>query len=573
MKIITDVFKLANIRINRVIWIIVCLIISAFLSALSPGLMMQLIDGVLSENKYSLFWGYILIYILVLFLTYIFRYIANRMCITFGNTMVAELRLNLVNKIQSLSGDFFCNSKAGNLSLIIYEDTSIIKNLITSSFFSVISDLCITVPISIYIIFIQPSLLIGVILLQPVIYIIQVKYSTAIYSKSTICRKSASSFGSIIQEFVSILLPLSIANGFNFFKKRIKKSSDELKIDSEDLELTYANRNMIMNILSIFWTAFVLGYGGFKVLDEKISLGALIVLLQYSSKLFSPIMTITTFLTDMQRSIPSLERVNGILDMETSIVHSNGSLVNNNWNIVFRDVSFTYDNKRDVLKYINMNIPASSKIAIVGESGSGKSTLINLIQKLWPLKTGTIMIGNHNIVDLNTEYIRNNIGVVTHNSILINSTIKENILWDKINVDDEKIWQILKIVELQEFVSNLPDKLNSIIGDKGITISGGQRQRIEIARVLLRDTPVLIFDEATSSLDNVIEKRIIDRILTMYYKKTIIIITHRLDKIKWCDKIYVIKNGEIIEKGNHEELYMKEGEYFRLYNSMPFDLE
>ena len=259
--------------------------------------------------------------------------------------------------------------------------------------------------------------------------------------------------------------------------------------------------------------------------------------------------------------------------METSIVHSNGSLVNNNWNIVFRDVSFTYDNKRDVLKYINMNIPASSKIAIVGESGSGKSTLINLIQKLWPLKTGTIMIGNHNIVDLNTEYIRNNIGVVTQNSILINSTIKENILWDKINVDDEKIWQILKIVELQEFVSNLPDKLNSIIGDKGITISGGQRQRIEIARVLLRDTPVLIFDEATSSLDNVIEKRIIDRILTMYYKKTIIIITHRLDKIKWCDKIYVIKNGEIIEKGNHEELYMKEGEYFRLYNSMPFDLE
>lgn len=297
------------------------------------------------------------------------------------------------------------------------------------------------------------------------------------------------------------------------------------------------------------------------------------MLLQYSSKLFSPIMTITTFLTDMQRSIPSLERVNGILDMETSIVHSNGSLVNNNWNIVFRDVSFTYDNKRDVLKYINMNIPASSKIAIVGESGSGKSTLINLIQKLWPLKTGTIMIGNHNIVDLNTEYIRNNIGVVTQNSILINSTIKENILWDKINVDDEKIWQILKIVELQEFVSNLPDKLNSIIGDKGITISGGQRQRIEIARVLLRDTPVLIFDEATSSLDNVIEKRIIDRILTMYYKKTIIIITHRLDKIKWCDKIYVIKNGEIIEKGNHEELYMKEGEYFRLYNSMPFDLE
>ena len=171
------------------------------------------------------------------------------------------------------------------------------------------------------------------------------------------------------------------------------------------------------------------------------------------------------------------------------------------------------------------------------------------------------------------QYIRNNIGVVTQSSILINSTIKENILWDKINVDDEKIWQILKIVELQEFVSNLPDKLNSIIGDKGITISGGQRQRIEIARVLLRDTPVLIFDEATSSLDNVIEKRIIDRILTMYYKKTIIIITHRLDKIKWCDKIYVIKNGEIIEKGNHEELYMKEGEYFRLYNSMPFDLE
>lgn len=324
-----------------------------------------------------------------------------------------------------------------------------------------------------------------------------------------------------------------------------------------------------MNILSIFWTAFVLGYGGFKVLDEKISLGALIVLLQYSSKLFSPIMTITTFLTDMQRSIPSLERVNGILDMETSIVHSNGSLVNNNWNIVFRDVSFTYDNKRDVLKYINMNIPASSKIAIVGESGSGKSTLINLIQKLWPLKTGTIMIGNHNIVDLNTEYIRNNIGVVTQNSILINSTIKENILWDKINVDDEKIWQILKIVELQEFVSNLPDKLNSIIGDKGITISGGQRQRIEIARVLLRDTPVLIFDEATSSLDNVIEKRIIDRILTMYYKKTIIIITHRLDKIKWCDKIYVIKNGEIIEKGNHEELYMKEGEYFTVKQKLP----
>lgn len=338
-----------------------------------------------------------------------------------------------------------------------------------------------------------------------------------------------------------------------------------MKDSSMDLEITVAIRNIIMSILSLTWTTFVLGYGGYKVLKGYLSIGNLIVLVQYSSRMFSPIMTITGFVTEVKRSKASFDRIKKIINAKSTMLFPMNNLMSNSWHIKFSNVNFGYNTKKNVLKNINMDIGEGSKIAIVGESGSGKSTIVNVLQKLWPITRGEIILGKNNLSEYNEKYIRQNIGVVSQNSIFINATIKKNILWDYEDISDAKIWEILKITELYDFVNRLPNKLETLIGDKGMALSGGQKQRIEIARVLLRDTPIIILDEATSSLDNVIEKHILENIIKLYKEKTIILITHRLDKLQKFDQIYVMKNGTIVETGKHEELMKRGSEYFRLF--------
>jgi ABC-type multidrug transport system fused ATPase/permease subunit len=282
----------------------------------------------------------------------------------------------------------------------------------------------------------------------------------------------------------------------------------------------------------------------------------------------------------LQRTVGASERILEILEEESEFVLEEKLLVNSTekitqqpaivaGNIVFKNVQFSYPTRTDVqvLKSINFEILAGQKIALVGHSGAGKSTIAQLLMKFYKLENtnGQISIDNQNINDINTPYLRQNIGIVPQEVILFGGTIKENISYGKLSATDAEIIEAAKQANALDFIEGFPEKFDTVVGERGIKLSGGQRQRIAIARAILKNPRILVLDEATSSLDAESEKLVADALDNLMQNRTTIIIAHRLATIRKVDKIYVLSNGNIMEQGTHDELFAQnEGIYNNL---------
>ena len=238
----------------------------------------------------------------------------------------------------------------------------------------------------------------------------------------------------------------------------------------------------------------------------------------------------------------------------------------NHTNIEFRDVCFEYIENVPVLKHINLQIKQGETIALVGNSGGGKTTIVNLLPRFYDIKSGSITINGIDIRDYSLQSLRQNIAVVFQDNFLFSGTIRENILLGKENATEEQILQAVKMAYLDEFISTLPNGLNTQIGERGILLSGGQKQRVAIARAFLKDAPIIILDEATSALDNKAEAIVQKAIDNLMQDKTVFVIAHRLSTVRNADKIAVINEGQLVELGNHNELIsIENGQYKALY--------
>tara|TARA_B100001173_G_scaffold302387_1_gene304026 strand:+ start:145 stop:1014 length:870 start_codon:yes stop_codon:yes gene_type:complete len=273
----------------------------------------------------------------------------------------------------------------------------------------------------------------------------------------------------------------------------------------------------------------------------------------------------------LQQGIAAGENVFELIDEQSE--YDNG-LIDNidiNNNIILSKVNFKYDGSDSLtLDNVDLEIESGKFVAIVGMSGCGKSTLVNLIPRLYNVSSGKITINNTNINDLKINFLRQNISYVGQDTILFNDTIKNNISYGKKNVSDEQINNVLKQSYSQEFIKDMPEGINTEIGENGVLLSGGQRQRLAIARAFLKDAKILIFDEATSSLDTVSEKFIQKALDSLKEGRTTIVIAHRLSTVESANKIIVMDNGKIVEVGNHKDLIKREGFYYKLYNSQIF---
>ena len=235
--------------------------------------------------------------------------------------------------------------------------------------------------------------------------------------------------------------------------------------------------------------------------------------------------------------------------------------------IEFKNVSFSYDNKRDVLNKINFKIPSGSSLAIVGPTGAGKSTISRLLFRFYDVSSGSILVNGKDVRDITQVSLRKNIGVVPQDTVLFNDTIYYNLSYGKINADEKEIWEVARRAKLSELIKTLPDGMSTVVGERGLKLSGGEKQRVAIARTLLKNPPILILDEATSSLDTLTEKEIKVSLNNLAKKRTSIIIAHRLSTIVDADKILVFEKGKIIEQGTHIQLLKKKGLYADMWNT------
>jgi len=349
--------------------------------------------------------------------------------------------------------------------------------------------------------------------------------------------------------------------------KRISMVIDERFKAIRKVEQTRLGAGPIMEIISAIAIAIVVFFAGYRSMQGAITLGEFVSFLAALMLAYQPVRALAGINIGIQEGISAAKRIYEIIDQKNEIYHDENapSLELKNASVEFKNISFTYPDGTHALKNLSAKIEGGTKVGLVGVSGSGKTTFLNLIPRFFHLKNGSILIDNQNINDINLNSLRKEISLVSQDVILFDDTIKANILYGNAFASNEEIIKACKFAAAQDFVEKLPNKYETIIGENGIKLSGGQKQRLSIARAILKNSSIILLDEATSSLDSESESIIQQAIENLTKNKTTIIIAHRLSTVMNCDKILVFENGQIIEEGKHEFLVNNSSTYKKLY--------
>lgn len=329
----------------------------------------------------------------------------------------------------------------------------------------------------------------------------------------------------------------------------------------------------IMYLIASVGIALVLGYGTYLVITGKMSSGSLLSFVTSLLLLYKPIKTMGNTLTSLQTLFVAMDRTFELFDLNPDIADKENAVALEQIKdgVSFEHVCFEYEKDVPVLKDINLNVKLGETLALVGNSGGGKSTIANLIPRFYDVKSGSIKIDGVDIRDYKLESLRNNIAIVFQDNFLFSGTIRENLLMGNFNATDEQIEEVVRAAHLDEFLHEMPDGIDTYIGERGTSLSGGQRQRVAIARAMLKNAPIIILDEATSALDNKSEAIVQKALENLMKNKTVFVIAHRLSTISNADRIAVINEGELAEIGTHEELMNLPNGKYRLLYEMQFN--
>jgi len=425
----------------------------------------------------------------------------------------------------------------------------------------------------VFMIGISPKLTLFVLVFLPLAGLLISTIGKKLKSQSTQAQQENANFLTIVEESLS---SLKIIKGFNAedkFKRKFYSSTGRL---NQILNTLLHRQNLaspMSEFLGVVVITIILWFGGRMVLiDNTMDASTFIGFLVLTYNILTPAKAISKATYSIQKGNASAERILEILETESTIQDDRNAVKKESFddNIEVENINFRYE-KENVLKNFSMQVEKGKMIALVGQSGSGKSTIANLITRFYDVNEGVIKLDGHNIKGITKKSLRNLMGLVTQDSILFNDTVKNNIALGKDNATEEEIIDALKVANAWEFVKELPEGLETNIGDSGNKLSGGQKQRLSIARAVLKNPPIMILDEATSALDTESEKLVQKALENMMKNRTSIVIAHRLSTIQNADRIIVLHRGEIVEQGKHLELLAQKGTYQKLVEMQSFD--
>ena len=353
-----------------------------------------------------------------------------------------------------------------------------------------------------------------------------------------------------------------------------KKYDTEINITKEGIKNIVDSKTKIKLVHEIFFTVFALIVNilkvivlGYAVMNSDLSVGAVVTVISLLGKAYEPIAIFNVEYVDYKLNKVTVNKYIELLDKKDDEGLNKGLKIRKiDGDIEFKNVTYSYNKDKNIITDISFKINKNSSVALVGESGSGKSTIIKLIMGLIKYNKGNILIDNNELSKLNLNYYYDNVTYVSQEAPIFDGTLRENLIFDK-KINDDKIIKVLKLVCLDKFYEKLEDDLDTELGEKGVRMSGGERQRVALARLFFDDSKIIILDEATSAMDNITERQVMENIIKQLDKKTLIIIAHRLETIKEVDKIYVLCDGGIQEEGKYFELLNKNGYFTKLYKS------
>ncbi|WP_333694414.1 ABC transporter ATP-binding protein [Flavobacterium sp.] len=503
----------------------------------------------------------------------LFNYLASQHLTKIKNGVLHDLREKMYEKIIALPISYYSEKRKGDIMARMLGDVNEVQN----SFFMIL-ELIVKEPLTILfaiiaMLNISLKLTLFVFIFIPISGFIISKIGKSLKSKSQNAQIENGYLISIVEESLSGLKVVKSYNAESYFKGIFNNSIDRLLKLNNSIGKKNNLASPMSEFMGIVVIAILLWYGGNLVLVDQSLNGALfIVYLGLAYNILTPAKAISKASYAVKNGLAAAERVFEVLEVENHITDKIGAIEKTNFtaSIQLKNINFKYA-EEDVLKNFSLEIPKGKTVALVGQSGSGKSTIANLLTRFYDVKEGSIQIDGMDIKEITMNSLRNMMGLVTQDSILFNDTIKNNILIGKQNATDDEIIEALKIANAYEFVKDLPNGINTNIGDAGGKLSGGQKQRLSIARAVLKNPPIMILDEATSALDTESEKLVQVALENMMQNRTSIVIAHRLSTIQKADVIVVMQKGEIVEQGTHDELLAKNGMYAKLVMMQSFE--
>lgn len=528
-----------------------------------------------SDNKgpeYSLLLMVVLV-ISMFLLKNLFNYLAMYNVTFLRNGTLKDLRIALYEKVIHLPLSFYSEKRRGDVMIRLTNDVGEVQFSFLSILEIIIKEPLTIVFTIISMFYISTKLTLFVFVFIPLSGLLISFIGKSLKRKSSRVQKEAGIFLSILDETLGGLKIVKSYNAESSFQTKFNASAQNLYRYSNSL----VNRNNlstpISEFLGIVVIAILLWFGGNMVLIEKTLEGTeFIAYMGLAYGILTPAKAISKASYTLKGAMAAADRVLEILEQENTITNKPDAIVKTTFEdkISIENINFRYEDE-NVLKNFSLEVPKGKTVALVGQSGSGKSTIANLLTRFYDVQEGILKVDGINIKDMNMHSLRGLMGLVTQDSILFNDTIKNNILLGKEDATDEEIIAALKIANAYEFVKDLPNGIETNIGDAGNKLSGGQKQRLSIARAVLKNPPIMILDEATSALDTESERLVQQALENMMQNRTSIVIAHRLSTIQKADKIVVMLKGEIVEQGTHDELLAKNGTYSKLVMMQSFE--
>ncbi|MBQ7890157.1 MAG: ABC transporter ATP-binding protein [Erysipelotrichaceae bacterium] len=484
-----------------------------------------------------------------------------------------DMRNQMFKHLQSMSHRFFTTNNQGDIITRMTSDISGVQSIMTNTLVSILSN-SITLVTALAAMFQKNALLavIGIIIV-PLFTLPTKAVGKTRWEITNEAQQCHDEINGILNETLSVSGQL-LVKLFNKEEREYHRyESINRKMVQLNIKESMAGRwfRLVLSTFATIGPMLIYLVGGILMMkyDSSLTVGDITVLVALLGKMYQPVNSLLNFSVDWIRSMSLFQRIFDYFDMEVEIKNCDHPVILDDvqGSIEFKDVCFHYNPDRQILKNINFTLSPGKSIAIVGPSGSGKSTIINLIPRIYDVISGEVLFDGVDVRKLDLSFLRDQIGLVSQETYLFNGTIKENLLYANEKATDDMIIEACKKANIHDFISKQPEGYNTMVGNRGLKLSGGEKQRLSIARVLLKDPTILIFDEATSSLDSISEDLIQSAIDPLISSKTSIIIAHRLSTVLAADEILVLKEGQIVERGQHQQLVELNGTYTELYET------
>lgn len=543
------------------------IIISRLSGLVLPYASKLLMDEVIPEGDLEMLKWLIIAVVIAIVIQSVTSFALTQILSVEAQNLIAKLRAKVQRHIIQLPIRFFDNTKTGELVSRIMSDVEGVRNLVGTGLAQMVGGIITAIICLVLLILISPMMTLYVLVPVAIFGLISLK---AFGKIRPIFRERGVINAQVTGRLTETLGGVRVIKGFNAEAQEIKTFEDGVNRLFLNVKQSLTTTSMVTSSATLLLglaSVGIMGLGGYMIMNDELTFGDFLAFTLYLGFMIAPILQMSNIGSQLTEAFAGLDRTEEIMNLplEDDGTKRNLRIPNIKGDIVFDNVAFAYEEGKEVVKEISFEAPAGSVTALVGTSGSGKTTIAGLAASFLNPDSGIITVDGHDLQQISLESFRSQLGVVLQDDFLFEGTIKENILFPRPDATEEQLQQAVHAAHVQEFTNRFEDGLDTLIGERGVKLSGGQRQRIAIARAVLANPRILILDEATSNLDTESETLIQASLKELMKGRTTFVIAHRLSTIRQADQILVIEQGNIVERGKHDELIEKEGRYYQLY--------